>query len=184
MPSAKYPKESDSPHQFAAISKAFLRGFDILWQSEFDDKDPFFWDNELLLHPISHLLGLSLETAAKGLLVSRGKKPDRTHNLTVLMAEVVDEPLGAEISARLTQFPTPEALFEANASMARTEVEAQYHAYKFHVGVLDSWYDRPYASRYPAEGLFSRPCPLAIREIVSVIQERLEQEKHQWQPKA
>ena len=176
-------RKSDSPVLFASISESYLKAFDPIWMAGFSHKDPFCWDTSLILHPISQLLGIALETAVKGLLACREPDPPRIHDLEQLLNKIDDKELLECFAASMADLIGPEAIYEANPNIDRANVDAKYRSHWLHVKSLNLVYNKPYATRYPDLGGRSTPNPLAARKIIVIVQERLKKEKRNWTPR-
>lgn len=173
--------KSDSPILYLGISKSYLRAFDILWGSEFADRHPFHWDKSLVFHPISHILGLALETAMKGLLVCRGAKSGHSHDLEELLRLIDDPALEVSLTRCLDSLVVPQELLDANQT-SRSEIEAMYRQHPIHFHLLNQIYNKPYATRYPVIGGIALPDPVAMAALIRVIQETLSSEARSWRP--
>jgi len=175
-------QESESPILFARISDSYSRAIHILWTAEFADKHPFHWDKSLIFHPLSHLLGVGLEAAIKGLLACRGVKVPRTHNLEKLLSTLNDNNVEERFSNCLQDLSVPQELFESNKDKPREEIEAMYRRHHIHVHLLNRLYDRPYATRYPVLGGHALPDSIAIQRITQTAQQVLSDEIRNWRP--
>lgn len=179
-------RDSNSPILFLGISKAYLQAFEAIWNAKFSEVSRSEWDLALLFHPVSHLLGVSLETAMKGLLSCRGMHDLKKlkHDLNKIFALASDPALVADIDACLVDLVVPEEIFDANPDIPRIEVEALYRNHRFHMDMINRIYDHPYATRYPVLGGHSLPDPIALKRITLALQARLLPASRQWRPRA
>jgi hypothetical protein len=174
--------KSDSPILYLGISKSYLRAFEILWESEFADRHPFNWDKSLIFHPISHILGLTLETAMKGLLVCRSAKSSHSHDLEDLLRHLDDPKLETSLDESLHGLVVPQDLLDANEHTSPLEIEAMYRRHHIHFHLLNQIYKKPYATRYPVIGGIALPDPVALAKMSLVVQEALGGESRSWRP--
>ena len=173
-------RESTSPILFLGISKTYLQAFEIIWEARFANTHRFRWDLATLLHPVSHLLGVSLETALKGLLSCRSGNVPRTHNLMDLLRKVSDSDILSSLDTELVELPVPPDLFEVNPEASPAEIEGFYRRHHFHFDMLNAVYDRPYATRYPVLGGPALPDAIALHRLIRVLQERLSLDASRW----
>ena len=167
-------ENSDNPTHFLEISKSYYAAFDIIWDAEFSTKHWFYWDKDLILGPISQLLGVALETACKGLLVCAGEKSPKTHDLDKLFSKLDDDTLKVGLDDVLRAVTVPRSLIESNKGKPLCEVTRIYRTPSFHIHALNRVYDRPFVSRYPVLDVHSCPYPDALRRLLPVIHERLD----------
>ncbi len=175
-------RTSDSPLLFLGISQAYLHAFQVIWKEEFASQNRFNWDVALLFHPVSHLLGVSVETALKGLISCYGKQIPRTHDLEKLLKEVTGEDLLQRLDLALFELPVPEDILEANPKQTKGEIEGFYRAHYFHFEMLNRLYNRPYATRYPVLGGHVLPDALAVGKMAAVLLDRLAVASRNWRP--
>jgi len=175
------PSESN-PILFYQISKDYLRAFDIIWQAEFADKHWFYWDKFLIISPVAHLMGVSLETAIKGRLACCGPFPT-VHDLVELLNLLQDESLENECKEAFLALDRAQIIFNmADPNPDPDALEKAYRSHLYHVRTLNALYGKPYATRYPVIGVHSSPNLQAIREIILILHRKLETESRRWCP--
>ncbi|SLN47538.1 hypothetical protein ROA7450_02355 [Roseovarius albus] len=174
--------ESISPILFCDISKQYLLAAQIIWNSEFSGKNPFFWNKPMILRPLSQLLGVAIEASLKGLISSRGDKPPKTHCISKLFQDLADTKLEAAINLKLRGMVLPEEVAINNPNLDNEELKKLYRQLKTHIELLDLVYSRPFVSRYPILGVHSMPDVPALIIIAEEFQNRLDIEKSNWVP--
>jgi hypothetical protein len=128
-------------------------------------------------------LGVSLETAIKGLIACRGAHVPRKHDLTALLAGISDAELTSSLDASLQGLEVPEELFDANPDSSRSEIVGFYRRHRFHFEMINAVYASPYATRYPVLGGHVLPDALALSRLARVLQQRVDLELPAWRPK-
>jgi hypothetical protein len=171
---------NDDPNLFLMISRSYAKAAKAVWELHFQSQPPDSWDWSLLLHPISQLLGIALETALKGLLICRKGGAPATHDLESLVGALSDGLFESELSLSLHNLEIPQIFIDLNPNSPKPEMEAVYRRHHIHVATLNLLYDHPFASRYPVDngkaGLNGFD-PIAAYLLTSFVQELLHQEK-------
>ncbi len=175
-------RDSDSPILFRGISEAYLEAFRIIWRTEFALKHRFYWDKSQIMHPISQLLGVSIETSVKGLLSCAGQNVPRTHDLVKLVAQGVDGEQKDRIDRSLVNLEVPPALIEANPGATLEDIQSFYFRHSFHIEMLNNVYDRPFAARYPVLGGHTLPDPVALERVAKLLVDDLRERSRNWRP--
>jgi hypothetical protein len=170
----------DDPYLFLMISRSYAKAAKAVWDLHFQSQPQASWDWSLLLHPISQLLGVSFETALKGLLICRKGEAPASHNLKDLVDKLSGDGFEDQLSQSLGSLDIPQVFIDLNPKASQQELEEVYRRHHLHVETLNMLYDRPYASRYPVDdgraGLNGFD-PIAAYLLATFVQGLLDQEK-------
>ena len=166
-------EEIRDPLHYAHISHSYLKAAAIVWDNQFLGKPNEAWDMKLIVHPMSQLLGLALETSVKGMIVANGKNPSHTHDLVKLFKTLQDRKLERKIAEDIQGLELPPEIREANPTATETELVGMYRRHHIHIAALNSVYDRPFISRYPSKEGFMKPDLEALFSIATTVQSEL-----------
>jgi hypothetical protein len=176
--------EMTNDMHFAWISWYYLRAYQLIAQQNDTSQIESDFEIGLLLHPISQVLGLALETSIKGLQSCRTGRYSRGHNLISLYQELNDNQLSETINNKLEGIQVPKDFLDANTEkLGESNTLRGYRSDWLQIRLLNGVYDAPYISRYPPEEAFSLPNPLAIEIIVTTILSTLNSEIRSREPK-
>lgn len=128
-----------------------------------------------MLHPVSNILGVAIETALKGMLSSHKQSIPFKHDLEFLLEEVAkhDSGLEAILTSCLGGIQVAYGIIAANPDKPSEEVCAMYRRHHIHFLSLNRMYDRPFAARYPVARGHILPDAIALGRIAGTLQDRL-----------
>lgn len=170
---AKY--STDDPIQFANISFSYLEAFETIWHSKFETTPRYNWKSGLFFYPTLHLLGVSFETALKGLLICKAGKAKQTHDLEKLHYELLDEELRKILDGAVANISVPPEFVSLNSDKP-DEFIAAYRRHDIHVAMLNKNHNQPFATRYPTNNGMTMPDLIALKEILKCLLNQLNSE--------